>query len=218
MENKIMCWEQLISCDRSALVENDNDKHRTDYYRDYDRIIFSSAFRRLGRKTQVHPLSSNDHIHTRLTHSLETSSVGRGMGIAIGEWLNKNNYLPKKVSRHDIGTIVQAASVAHDIGNPPFGHAGEYAIRYWYENNCDLWGKNLEKNPKDGREFNDLKLFEGNAQGLRLLTQLENYIFKGGLRLTYSTLASIVKYPWGSDHEKAKEKEKFNIFKAEKSI
>lgn len=218
MKSIKMCWENLISCDRSGIVENDNDKHRSDYYRDYDRIIFSSAFRRLGRKTQVHPLSSNDHIHTRLTHSLETSSVGRGMGIAVGKWLKEKKLLPEDVNYHDIGTIVQAASVAHDIGNPPFGHAGEYAIRYWYKNNCDLWGQYLENSPKDDREFNDLKLFEGNAQGLRILTQLENYMFKGGLRLTSATLASTVKYPWGSSHEKAKHKEKFNIFKAEQDI
>ena len=218
MDNFKMRWEQLISCDRSDIIENYNDKHRSDYYRDYDRIIFSSAFRRLGRKTQVHPLSSNDHIHTRLTHSLETASVGRGMGVAVGKWLKENNHLPEYINFHDIGTIVQAASVAHDIGNPPFGHAGEYAIRYWYKNNSELWGHNLENDPNDGREFNDLKLFEGNAQGLRILTQLENYAFKGGLRLTAATLASTVKYPWGSSHEKAKHKEKFNIFKAEQDI
>lgn len=214
MRKKEMCWANLVSCERVEKIGNESDKHRTDYYRDYDRIIFSSAFRRLGRKTQVHPLSSNDNIHTRLTHSLETASVGRGMGIAIGKWLISKGYLPENISSHDIGTIAQTASVAHDIGSPPFGHAGEYAIRYWYENNLDLWDKNL----KDDREISDLKLFEGNAQGLRILTQLENYSFKGGLRLAYATLASTVKYPWGSIHEIAKKKKKFNIFKAEKSI
>ena len=213
-----MHWEKLISCQRSNIIENDNDKHRTDYYRDYDRIVFSSAFRRLGRKTQVHPLSSNDHVHTRLTHSLETASVGRGMGIAIGNWLKEKKELPDGISEHDIGAIVQSAGVAHDIGNPPFGHAGEYAFRNWYVNNTDLWMDKLDPTEMDGDERKDLETFEGNAQGLRILTQLENYMFKGGLRLTYATLASTIKYPWGSTHRIAQKKGKFNIFQAEKII
>ena len=218
MTKQKMSWEKLLSCKRVFDITNKEDKHRSDYYRDYDRIIFSSAFRRLGRKTQVHPLSSNDHIHTRLTHSLETSSVGRGMGIAIGKELKSKKELPTGITPDDIGAIVQAACAAHDIGNPPFGHAGEYAIRHWYENNPELWKKCLKNEENNERKINDLIFFEGNAQGLRILTQLENYIFNGGLRLTYSTLSSTIKYPWGSNHSSATKKGKFSIFNSEINI
>jgi dGTPase len=208
--DKEMDWKKLVSKKRSQPVKSVSDKNRNDFHRDYDRIVFSAAFRRLGRKTQVHPLSLNDNIHTRLTHSLETGSVARGLGVVIGEWLMSEKLLPDGIDSHDIGAIVQAASVAHDIGNPPFGHAGEYAIRHWYENNNGKLGK------LDKQELNDLKMFEGNAQGFRILTQLENYSFKGGLRLSYATLASTIKYPWTSIHKKAKEK--FNIYKEEEEI
>lgn len=215
---KAMDWEKLISFERFHPVESKSDENRSDFHRDYDRIVFSAAFRRLGRKTQVHPLSVNDNTHTRLTHSIETGSVGRGLGFVIGEWLQKEKLLPeeingKKINGHDIGSIVHAASVAHDIGNPPFGHAGEYALRHWYENNEEKIKNNVQP-----YEWSDLKLFEGNAQGFRVITQLENYSFKGGLRLTYSTLASTIKYPWMSNHNNAKTKNKFNIFQEEKSI
>jgi dGTPase len=140
------------------------------------------------------------------------------MGIAVGKELELKKELPTKITPHDIGAVVQAACVAHDIGNPPFGHAGEYAIRHWYKNNLHLWHKCLKNEDNNERIINDLILFEGNAQGLRILTQLENYVFNGGLRLTYSTLSSTIKYPWGSNHVSATNKGKFSIFNSEIKI
>jgi dGTPase len=129
----MMQWNSLLSQNRfnrdklQPAVEA-----RSEFHKDYDRIVFSSAFRRLGRKTQVHPLSNNDHIHTRLTHSIEVGSVGRSLGLIVGEFLSENDELPSGISPQEIAAIVQAACLAHDIGNPPFGHAGEFAIRHWY--------------------------------------------------------------------------------------
>ncbi|MGB0958567.1 MAG: HD domain-containing protein [Litorivicinus sp.] len=105
---------------------------RKQFHRDYDRIIFSDAFRRLGSKTQVHPLPENDQVRTRLSHSLEVSCVGRTFGMVAGEWLAQQGELPSGLHPDDLGTVVQAAALAHDIGNPPFGHAGEDAIRAFF--------------------------------------------------------------------------------------
>jgi dGTPase len=105
----------------------DNEAGRSNFHKDHDRIVFCSPFRRMGRKTQVHPMTENDHVHTRLTHSIEVACVGRSLGVLIGERLKDE--LPAHITPYDLGGIVQAACLAHDIGNPPFGHAGEYAIR-----------------------------------------------------------------------------------------
>jgi len=166
----------------------------------------------LGRKTQVHPLSNHDHIHTRLTHSIEVGSVGRSLGHNVGVFLEKENELPSGISPQEIGAIVQAACLAHDIGNPPFGHAGEYAIRHWFKENGSKLALNVES------ERNDFEIFEGNAQGLRVVASIENNYQAGGLRLTYATLGTLIKYPWFSYHELAKSKGKFNFFQSEKNI
>ena len=119
-----MDWEQLLTRKRYGHdVLATQEPGRSHFHKDHDRIIFSSAFRRLGRKTQVHPMSLNDHIHTRLTHSIEVGSIGRSLGIRAGELIA--DQLPEGISADDIGTIIQSACLAHDIGNPPFGHAGE---------------------------------------------------------------------------------------------
>ena len=126
-------WKKLLSPIRFGKKTTENmDKERTPFLIDYDRIIFSSSFRRLSKKTQVHPLTQNDHIHTRLAHSLEVSCVGRSLGNKVGFWLYEEGKLPQYIQPHNIGEIVQAACLAHDIGNPPFGHAGEDAIRDWF--------------------------------------------------------------------------------------
>ena len=126
-----MEWNKLLVNQRHGhAVVPAHEVGRSHFHKDHDRIIFSSAFRRLGRKTQVHPLALNDHIHTRLTHSIEVGSVGRSLGIRVGELLDEK--LPLGISSYDLGMIVQSACLAHDIGNPPFGHAGEYAIRDWF--------------------------------------------------------------------------------------
>jgi dGTPase len=209
----MMQWNSLLSQKRfnknSPPIEAEV---RSEFHKDYDRIVFSSAFRRMGRKAQVHPLSNNDHIHTRLTHSIEVGSVGRSLGLIVGEFLNNNNHLPAAISPQEIAAIVQAACLAHDIGNPPFGHAGEFAIRHWFKEN----GHNLKLDSQ--RERNDLEIFEGNAQGFRVVSTTENHYKNGGLRLTYATLGTLMKYPWFSDHVLATSKGKFNFFHSEQNI
>ncbi|MBY4675451.1 deoxyguanosinetriphosphate triphosphohydrolase [Marinobacterium arenosum] len=206
-----MQWERLLTTKRYGHEHiSPQEIGRSHFHKDHDRIIFSSAFRRLGRKTQVHPLALNDHIHTRLTHSVEVGSVGRSLGIRVGELIGSR--LPAWVTPHDIGTIVQSACLAHDIGNPPFGHAGEYAIRDWF--------RRYDQNPllaglSDAQKL-DLQTFEGNAQGFRVVTCIENHLFNGGLRLTYPTLGSLLKYPW--DSSLAGAKGKFSSFQSELPI
>ncbi|EXJ13074.1 Deoxyguanosinetriphosphate triphosphohydrolase [Nitrincola nitratireducens] len=203
-----MQWPQLLTTKRYGHEHlTSAEIGRSHFHKDHDRIIFSSAFRRLGRKTQVHPLTLNDHIHTRLTHSIEVGSLGRSLGIRVGELIA--NELPPWSSPHDVGMIVQSACLAHDIGNPPFGHAGEYAIRDWFRRHA--------QDPRFASlhplELQDLQTFEGNAQGLRVVTKIENNLFDGGLRLTYPTLGTLIKYPWTV--EKAGERGKFGVFQSE---
>lgn len=208
-----MDWGKLLSKKRqNKTAKLDEKDSRSEFHKDYDRIVFSSAFRRLGRKTQVHPLAKNDHIHTRLTHSIEVGSVGRSLGLHIGTFLESIKALPEEVSAQEVGAIVQAACLAHDIGNPPFGHAGEYAIRHWFKENGDRLC--LQKKS----ERNDFTIFEGNAQGFRVVSNIENNCGDGGLRLTYAALGTLVKYPWFSDHALAEPKGKFNFFQSEKEI
>lgn len=209
-------WAKLLTNKRlgEEYPKKTGEDIRSDFQKDYDRIIFSNSFRRLGKKTQVHPLAKNDNVHSRLTHSLEVSSVGRSLGLKAGNLLRKKGDLPENYNESDIATIVQVSSLAHDIGNPPFGHAGEFAIRHWFQSKEGK--KYLE--PLSEEQKNDFILFEGNAQGFRIVTQLEERYMNGGMRLTYASLATLVKYPWCSKHYNAKQKEKFNIFYSEKKI
>lgn len=206
-----MLWPTLLTTHRYGHESLTPDEvGRSHFHKDHDRIIFSSAFRRLGRKTQVHPFSLNDHIHTRLTHSMEVGSLGRSLGIRIGELVADE--LPPWVTPHDIGMIVQSACLAHDIGNPPFGHAGEYAIRDWFARHEDD-RRMADLSPL---AFQDLLTFEGNAQGFRVVTRIENHLFDGGLRLTFPTLGALLKYPWSVEHSGGKGK--FSAFLSEVDI
>lgn len=206
-----MEWHKLLCKDR--LGEDPeiakSPEPRTAYEADVDRIIFSSGFRRLSKKTQVHPFSRNDHIHTRLTHSLEVAQVGRTLGKAVADRLAGK--LPTEVTPSDIGTIVHAACLAHDIGNPPFGHAGEEAISHWFASHAEPILAGLK-----GPTRRDLIRFEGNAQGFRMITQTENHLFNGGLRLTYATLGAFCKYPWSS--RSVVDDAKFGAFLTEEPI
>lgn len=185
-----MRWAQLLSPARLGSRKSHTEASRSPFHKDYDRIIFSQSFRQLNRKTQVHPLTQNDAVHTRLTHSLEVSCVGRSLGMLAAEKLK--NDLPPWVSPADVGAIIQAACLAHDIGNPPFGHAGEYAIREWFEQPEQQHLRDHVSDP----HWSDLCQFEGNAQGFRILTQLEYHPNDGGMRLTHATLGAYLKYPW----------------------
>ena len=210
-----MTWQGLLADQRFGKpYTQEHNQGRTPFHKDYDRLIFSSAFRRMGHKTQVHSLSHNDHVHNRLTHSLEVSSVGRSLGIQVGQSLQNQPHWPSWIEPHDLGAIVQSACLAHDIGNPPFGHFGESSIRHWFANYAQQGGMtqlNLD-------EQSDLLNFEGNAQGLRTLTQLEYHQFNGGMRLTYATLGSFVKYPWLSNSVQCERKSKFGSLQSEKHI
>ncbi|MFZ2289860.1 MAG: deoxyguanosinetriphosphate triphosphohydrolase [Halopseudomonas yangmingensis] len=207
-----MDWETLLCRERLGKpVASSDELGRTPFHKDHDRVIFSDAFRRLGKKTQVHPVSSNDHIHTRLTHSLEVSCVGRSLGMRVAELLR--GALPAWSEPADMGVIVQAACLAHDIGNPPYGHSGEDAIRHWFRQAA---GRGL-LDPLSDAERDDFLNFEGNAQGFRVLTQLEYHRFDGGMRLTYATLGAFLKYPWTARHAAADggKAHKFGCYQAE---
>lgn len=191
-----MNWTQLLSGKRLGMEEYNERKHRrTDFQRDYDRLIFSSPFRRLQNKTQVFPLPGSIFVHNRLTHSLEVSCVGRSLGNNVSKGLMEK-YPGGSVNFPEIGSIVSAACLAHDMGNPPFGHSGERAISgYFSEGN----GKALESDVrKENGRWEDFIHFEGNANAMRLLTHQFIGRRKGGFALTYCTLASIVKYPYSS--------------------
>ena len=208
-----MEWRKLLCSERLGGRPSKAELGRSPFISDHDKIIFSDAFRRLARKTQVHPLATNDHIHNRLTHSLEVACVGRSLGTLVGQKFKADNILPEHICANDIGEIVEATCLAHDIGNPPFGHTGEEAIRSWFNNEGSVYLEKLRP-----CESNDLKTFEGNAQGLRILTSVENHLNEGGLRLTYATLASFIKYPWTSLPASAGErpkKDKYGVFTSE---
>lgn len=208
-------WDRLLSTLRYTRQgpRPDGVEGRSPYQIDIDRLVFSGSFRRLQGKTQVHPMPENDHVHTRLTHTLEVASVGRSLGEAVGRRLKEAGLLPKDRHPLEVGTIVQAAAMAHDIGNPPFGHAGEFALRGWF--NDPAGEEYLDRVKLTDEQRRDLTLFEGNAQGFRVVTQLENNFYAGGMRLTFATLASLVKYPWVSTEAGRFGKEKFGFTRAE---
>lgn len=192
-----MNWEQLLSAKRFGLEKYHDDKHhdRTDFQRDYDRLIFSSPFRRLQNKTQVFPLPGSVFVHNRLTHSIEVSCVGRSLGVIVGRELRKK-YPQSEAHFEEISSIVAAACLAHDLGNPPFGHSGETAITSYFSEGR---GKHLEqKIREEGGRWEDFTNFEGNANSIRLLMHQFNGRRPGGFVMTYSMLASIAKYPYAS--------------------
>ena len=191
-----MNWEQLLSLKRFGDTQKREriaqDETRLGFDVDFDRIIFSSAFRSLQDKTQVIPLSETDFVHTRLTHSLEVSVVGRTLGRRVGKVLLERhpNLVALGYTFNDFGAIVAAASVTHDIGNPPFGHSGEKAIGEYFKTGN---GAKYKSQITD-KEYQDIIDFEGNANGFKILTESREGVF-GGLRLSYATLGAFLKYP-----------------------
>lgn len=212
-EKAPMRWDRLISDRRLGMEEyHDERVHtRSDFQRDYDRLIFSSPFRRLQNKTQVFPLPGSIFVHNRLTHSLEVSSVGRSLGHEIALGLRERHGDCYGIF-DNIRDIVAAACLCHDLGNPPFGHSGEKTISTFFSE-----GPGLEFRPLlSDREWADLIHFEGNANSFRLLTHQFVGRRNGGMAMTYSTLASVVKYPYTSLH--AGVKGKFGFFESEDEI
>lgn len=182
-------WEKLLSSERLGAGKAPGTAERTAFQQDYDRIVFTSAFRRLKDKTQVFPLSKSDYVRTRLTHSLEASCVGRSLGAVVGREIIARHGL-KDVESGDFGAIVAAACLAHDIGNPPFGHAGEDAIREWFRSSGLL-----ERHAFSPAQRADFEKYEGNAQGFRIVSRLQSPANPGGLQLTSAVLATFTKYP-----------------------
>ncbi len=181
-------WERLLSAERLGAGAAPSAAVRTAFQQDYDRIVFTSAFRRLKDKTQVFPLSRSDYVRTRLTHSLEASCVGRSLGALVGREIIARHGL-EHVEAADFGAIVAAACLAHDIGNPPFGHAGEDAIREWFRGSGLL-----DRHPFTPAQRADFERYEGNAQGFRIVTRLQSPA-NPGLQLTAAVLATFTKYP-----------------------
>ncbi len=202
-QSRQAAWGRYLSDQRIAVPIREKNEGRSPFDRDHDRVIFSDAFRRLADKTQVFPMAEHDHTRTRLTHSLEVSCVGRSLGTMAGGRLLDHGLLPDGLQPADVGTIVATACLAHDIGNPPFGHAGEQSIQ-------DFFAGYFEEGAGlgfDKGERRDLEAFEGNAQGFRLLTRLI-YRRQGGMRPTVATLGAMVKYPRGSRWHEAKPRNK----------
>lgn len=223
-----MAWSKLLSRKRlgESLLETDKaetpTQNRTSFQRDFDRIVFSSSFRRLKDKTQVFPLFNNDYVRNRLIHSLEASCVGRSLGTIVGEEIIKRH--SKSLQDYiasDFGDIIAAACLSHDIGNPPFGHTGEDAIQEWF--------KSARAQPVlqqlNSQQQADLTCFEGNAQGFRIITQKEKQADRIGMQLTYATLGTFIKYPRESvisssifQAYRGKSTAKHGFFQAEKAL
>lgn len=217
----MMNWEQLLSLkrygDTSKRIRKEQNENRLGFEVDYDRVIFSSEFRSLQDKTQVIPLSKTDFVHTRLTHSLEVSVVGRSLGREVGaKILEKHPHLKNVLGyqANDFGAIVAAAALAHDIGNPPFGHSGEKAIGEFFKT-----GEGVKyKDELTAKQYQDLCDFEGNANGFKIVTDSREGR-EGGLRLSYATLGAFIKYPKESLPKKPSKHiadKKYGFFQSEK--
>jgi dGTPase len=212
-----MSWQNCISAERSGKYKSTSSA-RSEYQRDYDRLVFSSAFRRLQNKTQVFALPGNVFVHNRLTHSLEVSSVGRSLGSLVGEHLAQNDLknadqLTIDFYNYELPYVISAACLAHDVGNPPFGHSGEKAISYFFEKNESELRYHF-----DDKEWSDLTNFEGNANALHILTTEYAGKISGGQTLTNTTLASILKYPCEAQAIKKgfKHRKKYGFFQCDK--
>ncbi|UDQ97366.1 deoxyguanosinetriphosphate triphosphohydrolase [Lentisphaerota bacterium WC36G] len=223
--SQVMDWNKLLS--KTRLGENLKPKNeltgfkeivtRSAFERDYDRIIFSSAFRRLQDKAQVFPLAENDYIRTRLTHSLESASVGRSLGFLAGVFIC-DKFKLQNMFANEIGSVVSAACLAHDIGNSPLGHSGEEAVRHWFSTSKVAQDMRLEMSEN---EINDILYYEGNAQGFRVLTKLQMPDNIGGMQLCAATLGSFLKYPCFSSSASfgyGGNNQKFSVFKSEQEF
>lgn len=220
-----MTWVNCFSPKRFGLDKPQGDI-RNEYERDWDRIIFSSAFRRLQNKTQVFPLPEEVFVHNRLTHSLEVASVGRSLGKIVGQKLFRleeisSNDNARKFYRNYLKSVIASACLAHDLGNPAFGHSGEEAISKYFKKRDTERKEDIEfKNLFSDAEWKDLIIFEGNANALRIITMQQKGRFKGGFRLTYSTIGAILKYPCESlaSDKKILHRKKYGYFKIDEAV
>ena len=213
MEWKTLLSPHRVGSSKPGVISQD----RSPFQRDCDRIVFSGSFRRLQDKTQVFPLAKTDYVRTRLTHSLEASSIGRSLGTAVGVFICRE-FDTAGGQPSDVGAAVAAAALAHDIGNPPLGHAGEEAIRHWFTHSPVAQPM---RNMMNDDEAADIERYEGNAQGFRVLTRLEMPDQPGGMQLTCATLGAFAKYPCASRVETKPSGvagKKFNFFRLEQEF
>jgi dGTPase len=224
MENQ-MTWNNCFSPSRYG-VDKQQEDIRTEYERDWDRLIFSSAFRRLQNKTQVFPLPEEVFVHNRLTHSLEVASVGRSLGKIVGDYLYKldgikSDYSASEFYENSLKSVIAAGCLAHDLGNPAFGHSGEEAIsKYFRKRDTDKVEDLKFKKLFSNAEWKDLVTFEGNANAFRIITMQQKGRLKGGFRLTYSTIGSALKYPCESlaSDKNMIHRKKYGYFKIDESV
>ena len=214
-----LSWPQLLSVQRMSSPGEQplatspvHSAERNAFESDYDRVVFSEPFLRLAKKTQVHPLAPNDHIHNRLIHSIEVASVGRSIAKKVQHFLRQQHPQHSELFK-SLPLVVQVGCLIHDIGNPPFGHAGEYAIREWMAAHIEM----ICPPEVSTATRRDLLLFEGNAQGFRLAARADNPC-SGYMRLTFASLGSMIKYPWTSTDPRAQEAKKFSVFASEADI
>ena len=197
----MMTWTRLLSTSRLGKPDYTEQPNRPIYLQDLDRIAFSAPFRRLANKTQVHPLHQHDHVHHRLIHSMETASVGRSLGMSIGHWLEQEDHI-QPGDKHVVSGMAQAACLAHDIGNPAFGHSGEEAIGQWFAAQFTQSSHPLFTDLPDTHRP-EFEAFEGNAQGFRIITRLEMYRNQGGMQLSHGVLGAFTKYGATADVQTA---------------
>ena len=219
-----MNWESIYTTQRIGQKETATG-NRSSFQQDFDRIIFSSSFRRLQNKTQVFPLPGSTFVHNRLTHSLEVASVGRSLGSMVGERLSdelKSTWSDGyEFYRYELANVIAAGCLAHDIGNPAFGHSGEKAISAYFLDNASVLIEGQElKSFFDEKGWADISNFEGNANAIRILTHQFRGKLMGGLGLTYTTIASILKYPCEATavSKSFKHRKKFGFFQSEKEV
>lgn len=216
-----MNWQQLLNAERYQGRGGPERPDRPNHVQDADRIIFSAPYRRLANKTQVHPLYDIDHLRHRMIHSQEVASVGRNLGMLVGHWLETEGHIAAGAAYKVAGTV-HAAALAHDIGNPPFGHSGEESIGRWFAEKFDA-PRSIFKGI-DSSKWTEFTKFEGNAQGFRILTRLEMYRNEGGMRLSNAVLGAFTKYPMTAATKQALGREsyvgakKFGVFDAEAQI
>lgn len=214
-----MNWDQLLNSERVRKSRSNARRYHNEFDKDYSRIVYSSSVRRLQNKAQVFPLQENDFPRTRLTHSLEVASLGESLAWNIGEWLLKDEELKDFWQVKELASMVKTACLVHDLGNPPFGHYGENIIGKWFENWFEENKDNNSVKDLSEQQKNDFIFFEGNAQGIRILTKLQRLNDEYGVNFTFGTLATLLKYPWLSDDEKAEETGgKFGVFASETNV
>lgn len=204
-----MKWDDLLSAERERTSQTQELPYRNAFDKDYERVVSSSSVRRLQDKAQVFPLQENDFTRTRLTHSLEVSSIGRSIGKRVGFHLKESGHM-KDSQDEELASLLAVAGLVHDLGNPPFGHCGEIIIKDWFKENKAAF--------EDTTWIKDYLYFDGNAQTIRILSRLQFLQDRCGMNFSYGTLGTLIKYPWDSSSVRAEKKGKTGYFSTERDL